>query len=73
MCSVCRKNPCDPRCPNAEEPKPEFYCELCGRPVYGGDEYFETPIDGAKICVECVCNMDALEVLEMCNESLKTA
>lgn len=29
MCAVCRKNPCDSRCPNAEEPSPVYTCEWC--------------------------------------------
>lgn len=29
MCAVCRKNPCDSRCPNAEEPKSICTCEWC--------------------------------------------
>lgn len=39
MCAVCRKNPCDSRCPNAEEPRSKDciegmsvteFCELIG-------------------------------------------
>ena len=29
MCAVCRKNPCDSRCPNAEEPRSIYTCEWC--------------------------------------------
>lgn len=43
MCAVCRKNPCDSRCPNAEEPSPVYTCEWCKEPIYEGDEYMDTP------------------------------
>ena len=36
MCAVCRKNPCDSRCPNAEEPKSIYACEWCEEPIYEG-------------------------------------
>ena len=39
MCAVCRKNPCDSRCPNAEEPKSIYTCEWCEEPIYEGDKY----------------------------------
>lgn len=43
MCAVCRKNPCDSRCPNAEEPKSVYTCEWCEEPIYEGDKYMDTP------------------------------
>ena len=43
MCAVCRKNPCDSRCPNAEEPKSIYTCEWCKEPIYEGDKYMDTP------------------------------
>lgn len=30
MCSICLKNPCDSRCPNAPESKPIEICSECG-------------------------------------------
>lgn len=71
MCEICRKIPCDPRCPNAEQPKPVCQCDVCGGDLYVGDEYYEDARDGAKICRDCVINLDVDEVLEMCGVEAK--
>ena len=31
MCSICLRNPCDSRCPNAPEPKPLRFAQSAGR------------------------------------------
>ena len=41
MCDICRKNPCDSRCPNADEPKFNHYCSSCGEGISEGEEYVE--------------------------------
>ena len=52
MCAVCRKNPCDSRCPNAEEPKSIYTCEWCKEPIYEGDKYMNTP--EGPVCKDCI-------------------
>lgn len=52
MCAVCRKNPCDSRCPNAEEPRSIYTCEWCKEPIYEGDKYMDTP--EGPICKDCI-------------------
>jgi len=41
MCSLCRKTPCDFRCPNYVQPKVSHYCSDCGEGIYIGEEYIE--------------------------------
>lgn len=52
MCDVCLKVPCDPRCPNAPEPKPVFICSGCGHKIYDGDDYWD--ILGEQFCENCI-------------------
>lgn len=52
MCSECRQSPCHPRCPNAEEPPIYSKCEICGEPIYDGDEFYQ--IDDHDYCESCV-------------------
>lgn len=53
MCFECRQNPCHPRCSNAEEPKIDHYCSICGYGIYKGEEYIEN--DDCKYAhLECV-------------------
>ena len=54
MCSVCGRNPCDSRCPNADEAPVFARCEICGEPIYDGDDYYD--IDNEYWCEECVHN-----------------
>jgi hypothetical protein len=71
MCSVCRQNPCSPRCPNAEEAKPVKRCCRCNDGIYEGDEYLFT-VDGC-ICRECLESLTVEEWLELYEESLTVA
>ena len=41
MCNICRKYPCDCRCPNYKEHKTIHYCSICGEGIYSGDEYIK--------------------------------
>lgn len=41
MCDVCRRSPCDPRCPNAPDPPTVYTCKHCGEPIVPGEEYLE--------------------------------
>lgn len=71
MCSMCMSSPCHPRCPNAEEPVPVYTCSKCGYGIYEGDDFYDGP-DGY-VCEECLGDMTAKEILEMCGESFRTA
>ena len=71
MCAVCRKNPCDSRCPNAEEPRSIYTCEWCKEPIYEGDKYMDTP--EGPVCKDCIEGMSATEFCELIGESFKTA
>lgn len=71
MCAVCRKDPCDSRCPNAKEPAPVYMCEWCREPIYAGDEYIET--SEGPVCKDCIEGMSVMEFCELIGESLRTA
>lgn len=71
MCMVCRRYPCDPRCPNAAEPKARYKCERCGYGIDEGEEYYDSP--EGYICRDCISNMTIFEFMEMIGESLSKA
>ena len=52
MCDICLSIPCDPRCPNAPEPKPVYVCSGCGELIRDGDDYWD--IMGEQWCEGCV-------------------
>ncbi len=52
MCQECRMTPCNPRCPNAPEPKSVFICSNCGESIRDGDDYWE--IMGEQFCEDCI-------------------
>lgn len=52
MCQVCGSYPCNARCPNAPDPEVFARCEICGEPIYDGEDYYE--IDGQRYCEDCV-------------------
>lgn len=62
MCDICRRSPCDSRCPNAPEPKRVYVCSRCGEGVYAGDRFLREP-DGDILCEICLDNMDNDELL----------
>ena len=39
MCEICRSYPCNCHCPNYEPSKAYFYCSICGKGIYEGEEY----------------------------------
>lgn len=71
MCAICRKNPCDSRCPNAPEAKAAYICTECGGEIFHGDKYFDSP-DGI-ICKDCMNDMTAMEILELLGEEFSVA
>ena len=52
ICDVCMKSPCDPRCPNAPDPKPVFICSGCGDDILDGDKVWH--ILGEQFCKDCI-------------------
>lgn len=68
MCAICRKEPCDSRCPNAPEPQPVTICIGCEEGIYPGEKYLDLP-EGA-ICEECVGAMNGRELLEYLGQEL---
>lgn len=71
MCIECGLNPCDARCPNADEEKAIFNCVICGDSIVDGDFYWDSQ-DGC-ICEDCLDEMSRKEILELCGEPLKKA
>ena len=71
MCEICMKEPCDPRCPNAEEEKKVHICCECFKGIYAGEKCYEGSV--GFICKECLDDMDVEEILELVGESLQTA
>lgn len=71
MCAICRKSPCDSRCPNAEEPRAVHTCRRCEEPIYEGDDYMDTP--EGPVCKDCIEGMSVIEFCELIGESFKTA
>lgn len=52
MCDICWRNPCDPRCPNAPDPRAVFVCSGCGHNILDGDRVWH--ILGEQFCERCV-------------------
>ena len=71
MCCICLQNPCNSRCPNAEEPKAIYQCSVCGGGISQGQKYFETAED--YICDECIEDMSAKELMERMGERMEVA
>lgn len=71
MCIECGLNPCDSRCPNADEERTVFYCVSCRYPIFDGDMYWDSS-DGC-ICKDCLDEMSREDILELCGEPLKKA
>lgn len=71
MCEICRQYPCDPRCPNAPEPKPVYECRKCKDGIQDGEKYFDSP-DGP-ICKGCIEDMTVTEFMELIGETFSTA
>lgn len=69
MCDICRKSPCDSRCPNYIPPKTSHYCSICDEGIYDGEDYIENQ-DGEYIHYECVQGIRQL--LEWLGYEIKT-
>ncbi len=55
MCEICGKSPCHPRCPNAREPEPVYFCDNCGGEILPGHRFLK--IGDFAICEECIPNL----------------
>ena len=51
MCDECKKHPCHPRCPNADEPIAHV-CDMCGGSIFVGDEMYVIYDD--TFCEDCI-------------------
>lgn len=69
MCEICRKDSCDTRCPNYQEPKANRYCSICGYGIHEGEEYIEN-IDGEYAHFECFYGLR--DLLEWLGYEIKT-
>lgn len=71
MCSICLKNPCDNRCPNAPEPKALLICSECGTGIFEGEKFY----DGynGPVCMDCLEDMTVSELVELFGETLTIA
>lgn len=52
MCEICHRTPCDPRCPNASEPRVVGLCTNCGHEIYEGDDGYY--VNDEWWCEECM-------------------
>ena len=52
LCTICRQDPCNPRCPNYIPEKTNLYCSSCGEGIYDGEEYIEN-MDGEYRHYDC--------------------
>lgn len=69
MCEICRKSPCDSRCPNADSPI-ITKCDWCREDIYAGEEYID---DNVTLCADCVKEKSALELLNFMGVQLSVA
>lgn len=52
MCELCRKNPCDYRCPNADGLKEKYICAVCGESILEHEKHYK--LGGWHICRDCI-------------------
>ena len=63
MCSVCMRNPCDYRCPNAAPPEALYDCSYCREGITAGDKMVR--INGVYYHLDCLEDMDIEELMEL--------
>ena len=61
ICLNCHIGSCDPRCPEAPEPKPIGRCCRCGGPVYPGERAYRADLD--LLCEGCATPEEIAEML----------
>ena len=69
MCQICRRTPCDCRCPNVKESKPAHTCINCGDGIYAGQKMFASW--RGPICEDCMEDMTASELLVHLDERME--
>ena len=52
MCYECRRNPCHPSCPNADEPPVIANCDVCHTDLREGESAFQ--YGDIVMCDDCV-------------------
>ncbi len=71
MCEICRRSPCDARCPNAPEPRAIYKCAYCGEGITNGEKYLE--YNGKYYHLDCIEEMSSDEIAKMFGCSVETA
>ena len=67
MCSICRRTPCHPRCPNYD-PRQDavFTCAECDEYILDGENYIDTLVGPIHLdCAEGMALHDVLAVLDV--------
>lgn len=65
MCSICRKYPCDSRCPNAEIVM-VYTCFNCGRAIFSGEECLDlSDYQHGVICSDCLDEMSSSDWMDV--------
>lgn len=59
MCEVCRKTPCDYRCPNADEPK--ILCKNCDKILTVDDETYRDAMCNEFCSLKCALEWHDIE------------
>lgn len=70
MCDICNSSPCLAGCPNAPEPQTVDYCHECGDDIREGEEYMN---EGVPLCMACIEDMSAKELIDFLGIEIKTA
>lgn len=52
MCDLCRKNPCDCRCPNAKQLEEKWKCAVCGEGILENEKHYK--LGYWHICRDCI-------------------
>ena len=71
MCSMCNSYPCNPVCPNADEPLPIGKCNHCKEGIYVGDEIVE--VGGKTYHCDCLYELPQKEMFKLLGFEVKEA
>lgn len=56
MCSICRQNPCNCRCPNFKSIGLGYICSICGEEIQLGEKFL-TNKDNEYVHYECLSDI----------------
>ena len=59
MCEICRSDPCNPRCPNADPKK--FFCDNCNGLITEDDEPYTDGLDNEFCSLQCALDYHDIE------------